>query len=254
MPVRELIRHEVPLSADLLHKSPAGNDRPGLIRPVRYRQWRWFIVPQRFLGLRLQLAVDPVDPLVSCQPLQSVRSLFVFIAQHRTVAIAVSLFWNVRQASAMLTRLCAAAFMSLLSILRIDCQAMDGLDAFPQSSLQKVILHVHLSIHLPEAAVLFGHVLHLSDQRRIHAAELHPPFIKLMPCSRHSSETNTPLYTCVKTAMICTSLNHPFITVNLLRDLAEKIQPLNAINFRQDCGRPLSACNNSLIFNWVLED
>jgi hypothetical protein len=92
----------------------------------------------------------------------------------------------------------------------------------------------------------FGDILHLSNQGRIHAAKLGPPFVKagavsprykyclptngIIPCSRQSSETGVR----PSTAMICASLNRPFFIVNLLRYLAEKILLLNTANFRGD--------------------
>jgi len=44
--------------------------------------------------------------------------------------------------------------------------------------VKQLILHAHLGIHLLQPAVLFGHVLHLGNQRCVHAAKLGPPFVK----------------------------------------------------------------------------
>ncbi|AGI68740.1 hypothetical protein OAN307_c32210 [Octadecabacter antarcticus 307] len=55
----------------------------------------------------------------------------------------------------------------------------DGLIAFFRAPPSEERLgHTHLSIHPLETAVLLGHVLHLGDQGRIHAAELGTPLVK----------------------------------------------------------------------------
>jgi hypothetical protein len=109
--------------------------------------------------------------------------------------------------------------------------------------------HTHLSIHPLETAALLGHVLHLGDQGRIHAAELGTPLVKtgaahhMLPTQLRDRRTalrllqnahsrqiaaQSPAGQC----MIRASLNRAVFIKSLLRYLAEKILLLNTTNFR----------------------
>ncbi|AGI68191.1 hypothetical protein OAN307_c25970 [Octadecabacter antarcticus 307] len=84
---------------------------------------------------------------------------------------------------------------------------------------------------------MLGHVLHLGDQGRIHAAELGTPLVKTGAAhpmlSAQIRDRRTPS-ACFKMPMTCASLNRAVFIKNLLRYLAEKIPILNTINFRGD--------------------
>jgi hypothetical protein len=151
--------------------------------------------------------------------------------------------WNARHASAMLTPHPATAFKAI-------SRRRDGLNAFFQElPLADRLGHAHLSIHLLETPVLFGHILHLCDQRRVHATKLCPPFIKTGAAhpmfaaqlrNRHTALRlfqNAPSWQIAVQSpagqcMICASLNRAVFIKNLLRYLAEKILLLNTTNFR----------------------
>jgi hypothetical protein len=126
----------------------------------------------------------------------------------------------------------------------------DGLDAFFQElPLANRLGHAHLSIHLLETPVRFGHVLHLNHQRCIHSTEFGPPFIKTGAAhpmfaaqfrNRHTAlcllqnapsrqiAVQSPAGQC----MICASLNRAVFIKKNIRYLAEKILLLNTTNFR----------------------
>jgi len=112
-----------------------------------------------------------------------------------------------------------------------------ALALFSKRLLQQVVLHAHLSIHLLETPVLFGHVLHLCDEGGIHAAKLGPPLVEAGAAhpmlSAKLRDGRTPS-ACFKMPIICASLYRAVFIVNLLRYLAEKILLLNTTNFRGD--------------------
>jgi hypothetical protein len=128
----------------------------------------------------------------------------------------------------------------------------DGLNAFFQAPPSADRLgHTHLGIHPLKPPVLFGHVLHLSNQRCIHSTKLGPPLVKtraahpMLPTQLRDQRAvfcllqnalsrqiaaQSPAGQCI----ICASLNRVVFIKNLLRYLAETILLLNTINFWVD--------------------
>jgi hypothetical protein len=153
--------------------------------------------------------------------------------------------WNTRHASAMLTPRPATAFKAI-------SRRRDGLDAFFQElPLANRLGHAHLSIHLLETPVRFGHVLHLNHQRCIHSTEFGPPFIKtgaahpMLPTQlgdrraalclfQNAPSRQIAVQSPAGQCMICASLNRAVFIKKNIRYLAEKILLLNTTNFRGD--------------------
>jgi hypothetical protein len=131
----------------------------------------------------------------------------------------------------------------------------DGLNAFFQAPPSADRLgHTHLDIHPLEPPVLFGHVLHLSNQRCIQSAEFGPPFIKtgaahpMLPTQirdrraalcllQNAPSRQISVQSPAGQCMICASPNRAVFIENLLRYLAEKILLLNTTKFREDYQR-----------------
>jgi hypothetical protein len=125
----------------------------------------------------------------------------------------------------------------------------DGLNAFFQAPPSEDRLgHTHLAIHPLETAVLFGHVLYLSNQRCIHSTEFGPPIIKtgaahpMLPTQLRDWRAALCLFQNAPSrqilvqspagqCMTCASLNRAVFIKNLLRYLAEKILLLNTTKF-----------------------
>jgi hypothetical protein len=135
----------------------------------------------------------------------------------------------------------------------------DGLDNFSKRLFQQIVLLAHLGIHPLEPPVLFGHVLHLSNQRCIHSTEFGPPLIKNWRCSSHAPDTaqrlacrpllvsKCPLSAdCL--AIACRAMHELCFAKscchhqNLLRYLAEEILLLNTTNLRGNYRRIIIRC------------
>ena len=81
---------------------------------------------------------------------------------------------------------------------------------FFQRILQQIALHAHFHLHPLDVRILRHQRLHLRYQRGVHPAMLAAPTVKvalLIPCSRHSSGTGTPLSACFRICKICASVN-----------------------------------------------